>query len=199
MLMPAIHLFHRRISMISRKETLREELERDLPHFTGTEEYSRICYPWLHKAFLLTDGVKYLVDKAKAYWLIDIIASHQSSTRVRSEPFQVWQINVCLDGGFARRNDPAQPENVRSTNDFQSPKQTDSDLNPSATFPLHSIVREWKMRAKPGNALVTCEDGNGKVLAVQNIPFSDFPLPDARLFLVNDDIAGMVVMLPSEY
>ena len=75
---------------------LREELESSLPHFTGTEEYHRIRYPWLRKDFLLTDGAKYLADKAgliggTAYWLIDIIASHQTNKKVAAQGFQTWK------------------------------------------------------------------------------------------------------------
>ena len=78
---------------------LREELESNLPHFTGAEEYHRLRYPWLRKDFLLTDGVKYLADKAgviggTAYWLIDIIASYQREKPVKDVSFQVWKLTV---------------------------------------------------------------------------------------------------------
>jgi hypothetical protein len=32
--------------MNEKRIKLREELEADLPHFTGTEEYHRLRYPW---------------------------------------------------------------------------------------------------------------------------------------------------------
>ena len=48
------------------KQALAAELEADLPHFYGTESYTNLSYPWLRKRFMLTDGTKYLAEKAKA-------------------------------------------------------------------------------------------------------------------------------------
>jgi hypothetical protein len=83
--------------MNDKRNKLAEELEAELPHFTGTEEYHRIRYPWLRKDFLLTDGAKYLADKATAYWLIDIIASYQLNKKVATEGYQSWKLNVNHD------------------------------------------------------------------------------------------------------
>ena len=44
-----------------------------LNHFTGTEHYYRIS-----RRHLLTDGTKYLVEMAGAFWMMDAIASHLS-------------------------------------------------------------------------------------------------------------------------
>jgi hypothetical protein len=41
---------------------------------------------------------------------------------------------------------------------------------------------------------INCTDGNGKVLASQHIQYSDFPLPEFTLWVVNETI-----LLPSEY
>ena len=82
-------------------------LEMELAHFTGTESYTNLRYPWLRKRFLLTDGSKYLAEKAKAYWLMDAIASHQIHKQVVAEEFQFWTLTVnekqagvltCTDG-----------------------------------------------------------------------------------------------------
>ena len=86
---------------------LAAELEGELAHFTGTESYTNLRYPWLRKRFLLTEGAKHLAEKAQAYWLMDAIASYQASTKVSAEPFQVWTLTVnekheavliCTDG-----------------------------------------------------------------------------------------------------
>jgi hypothetical protein len=69
--------------------TLQEALEVMLPHFTGTLNYHRF---WL-KGIYYTDGVQYLAEKARAYWLIDAIASHQMTPKVRQEEFQVWALH----------------------------------------------------------------------------------------------------------
>ena len=48
-----------------------KQLSSALAQFTGTEHYYRI-YPKV----ALTDGAKFLAEKAGAYWLMDVIASH---------------------------------------------------------------------------------------------------------------------------
>ncbi len=89
------------------QQTLAAELETNLAHFTGTESYTNLRYPWLRSRFLLTDGARYLAETAKAFWLMDAIASHQTNQKVAAEPFQVWTLTVneqkqaalvCTDG-----------------------------------------------------------------------------------------------------
>jgi len=93
--------------MAINREQLARELETNLPHFTGTESYNNLRYPWLRSRFLLTDGAKYLAETANAFWLMDAIASHQVNKKVATEPFQVWELKVdwqsqavltCTDG-----------------------------------------------------------------------------------------------------
>ena len=92
---------------LTKAEQLAAELEVNLPHFTGTESYTNLRYPWLRSRFLLTEGTKYLAETAKAFWLMDAIASHQTNKQVAAEPFQVWKLTVneqkqaalvCTDG-----------------------------------------------------------------------------------------------------
>ena len=137
--------------MSEKREKLAADIEAALPHFTGTEEYHRIRYPWLRQDFLLTDGAKYLADKAgviggTAYWLIDILASYQREKPVKDESFQTWKLTV-----------------------------------------------------KESVGKVTCENGNGRILVTQDIPFADFALDEVSLYVTSDDFNGIVVMLPSEY
>lgn len=73
---------------------LAAQLEAELAHFTGTESYTNLRYPWMRKRFLLTEGAKHLTDKAQAYWLMDALASHQTNKVVAAEVFQVWQLTV---------------------------------------------------------------------------------------------------------
>ena len=73
------------------------ELERQLAQFTGSELLHR--YSSLFRYIELTDGVKYLADNAQCYWLMDLIASHQTNPRVRLESFQVWKLKLTEDGG----------------------------------------------------------------------------------------------------
>lgn len=86
--------------MITPREERTAQLEAALPHFTGSEEYHTIVYPWLRDwPLLLTDGAKYLADNAgvigkSAYWLIDIIASYQREKKIAAQEFQVWKLAV---------------------------------------------------------------------------------------------------------
>ncbi len=68
----------------------------------GTEQYYR--HPFANIVF--TDGVKDLAYTCGAYWLIDLIASHQLSKKVQAEAFQVWKLEqVTADGYIATCED----------------------------------------------------------------------------------------------
>ena len=69
-----------------------QNLKAALEHFTGTSGWYRYSF----FSALLTDGALYLADKAGAYWLMDLIASHQTR-KLREEPFQVWTLKVLPD------------------------------------------------------------------------------------------------------
>lgn len=66
----------------------------DLSGFTGTEKYYQVS---MFDRTVCTDGVKYMADTAGAWWLVDVIVSHQSNPKVRKEPFQVWELTVLED------------------------------------------------------------------------------------------------------
>ena len=70
-----------------------EQIEQGLRNFTGTEGYTRYTF-----GILLTDGVKWLCDEAKSYWLIDAIGSYQSTPKVKNDEslqgFQFWTLKV---------------------------------------------------------------------------------------------------------
>jgi len=63
--------------------------QSELDQFIGTEQY------WKHwtGVGVYTDGVKYLAEKAGAFWLLDVIFSYQK----RKEPFQLWILRVNED------------------------------------------------------------------------------------------------------
>lgn len=66
-------------------------LEEELSQFTGTTKYRRSTFGRLN----VTDGVHYLREKAKCYWLIDIIESYQPE--LKGVDFQIWGIKVNND------------------------------------------------------------------------------------------------------
>jgi hypothetical protein len=62
------------------------DLEARLAGFIGTTRYYRNFI-----GLLYTDGVRQMAELARAYWLIDVVASYQPRVRV---PFQLWHIGV---------------------------------------------------------------------------------------------------------
>ena len=65
------------------------EILNTLNQFTGTEHY--------YKHFMgltYTDGINYLAESCECYWLLDIVASYQSDTKMKKQPFQVYKMKV---------------------------------------------------------------------------------------------------------
>jgi hypothetical protein len=73
------------------------KLNLNLQQFTGSETF--YCH-WT-KRFSYTEGIKYLADRANAYWLIDTIASFQFSPTIVRDPMlkeiQFWKLRVNAD------------------------------------------------------------------------------------------------------
>lgn len=57
-----------------------------------------------------------------------------------------------------------------------------------------------RLRRDPGTtrAELVLDDGNGVIWAIQEIPFTDFPLEEIKLYAVHNG-TGWTHMLPSEY
>ncbi len=64
-----------------------KSLNDEFAGFTGTAQYYQ---HWLGGVF--TDGIKAMADKFKAYWLLDIPFTYQTSRKVTAEKFQIWTI-----------------------------------------------------------------------------------------------------------
>lgn len=71
----------------------------------------------------------------------------------------------------------------------------------------HTVSKQWfgkesfitcTLAVENGKGKVTFDDGNGSILSLQNIQYTDFPLEEFKLFIVSDGVQ-FVVMLPSEY
>jgi hypothetical protein len=74
--------------------------EFELNQFSGTSQH----YKHFLNQFVYTDGVQYLASEAKAYWLIDAIASHQIPL-LKDETlkrFQIWKLVVNLEKKTAK-------------------------------------------------------------------------------------------------
>lgn len=61
-------------------------------NFFGNSNGSENLWRYSFSHFIFTDGVKSMVTDCKAYWLIDLIISHQIHQKVEIEPFQVWDL-----------------------------------------------------------------------------------------------------------
>ena len=68
-----------------------QDFRNGLKHFTGTECWYR--HPLMLQV-LYTDGVKYVAERAGAYWLIDKVATLQLEPKVKAEEFQAWALKV---------------------------------------------------------------------------------------------------------
>jgi hypothetical protein len=74
------------------RDELAARLEEALPQFIGSEHY--YLHSILYRHMLHTDGVHYLIEEAGAYWLLDLIASHQNNPRIPDHDWQVWNLEV---------------------------------------------------------------------------------------------------------
>jgi len=87
-----------------------QQLEKELRQFIGTIHYYKHF-----TGLLFTDGVKHLAERAGAFWLIDLIASWQGKQRVKSCPFQIWELKVNGDrtATVTMKEDDGEPYKVK--------------------------------------------------------------------------------------
>lgn len=64
-------------------------LTETLAQFSGSQQWFR---HWMLQSHRYTEGVRYLAEAAGAYWLIDVIFSHQGTPSVAREEFQAWTL-----------------------------------------------------------------------------------------------------------
>jgi len=61
----------------------------------------------------------------------------------------------------------------------------------------------WTLKTEDGKAVLTGDDGNDNVFVTQEIPHTDFPLPEIKLYCTLGSLDGKterwIIMLPSEY
>lgn len=72
---------------------LKIDLVNALAGFTGSE----LFYKHSIGKFIYTDGVKYLAEQARCYWLLDVVGSYQHLKKVKEVPFQLWELTVNED------------------------------------------------------------------------------------------------------
>lgn len=75
-----------------------ELVEEYRRHCNGTNEIRRhTC----GASILVTDGPQLIAETCSAFWLLDLIAAHQTNPRVRREGFQLWILTHSLKHGEA--------------------------------------------------------------------------------------------------
>ena len=52
----------------------------------------------------------------------------------------------------------------------------------------------WKLTVSERKGVLTCDDGDSKIVYTKQIPFTDFPLPEIKFYFTDN-----VILLPSEY
>ena len=68
-------------------------------HF-GSGNGSENFYQSKFSPVIYTDGVKSMAESCGAYWLIDLVISHQLNKAVQLQPFQVWELSRQKDDAF---------------------------------------------------------------------------------------------------
>lgn len=112
------------------------QIKEGLDLFCGTETYHRLV---MNKNVLATDGVAWLCENASSYWLMDVIASYQSSIQrnvkfASLNDFQAWKLVVKNNSG------------VVTCTDGNSEKPLIKQKIPYTDFPLD----EMKIWVEPG-------------------------------------------------
>jgi hypothetical protein len=74
------------------------------------------------------------------------------------------------------------------------------DLIGSYQYPLlpEEPFQVWVLTAQGKKGKVVADDGNGRILVSQEIPYTDFPLEQIKLYAIYDG-SYLVILLPSEY
>ena len=74
---------------MNQSKTDAQQLMSELAQFTGTSGYHR-----MYANFYLTDGAKYLAEKAECFWLFDLYWSHIMSIIPSENEFTVLKLTV---------------------------------------------------------------------------------------------------------
>lgn len=72
----------------------RVKFEEELAQFSGTYQYYKHYVPNVK----YTDAVQYVAEECGAYWLIDVVASYQTTKFRNTHEFQVWKLQTFPSG-----------------------------------------------------------------------------------------------------
>ena len=154
------------------------ELQDGLSNFYGTEGYHRVS---LLKNFVVTDGVLWLIQNAGeqgAFWITDMIASYQKECMAHPKlrEAQFWKLTV-------------------------HPKEEQIPL-PMTVGAVLASKKFKKPKPKPAATMI-CEWDDGHTVIKQNIPYTDFQLPEISIWVEpqRDEQGNLLIiaLLPSEH
>jgi hypothetical protein len=57
----------------------------------------------------------------------------------------------------------------------------------------------WTLKVNDSKAVLTCDDGNENVLITQDIPYTDFPLDEAKVWVGMNGDGTRTAYIPSEH
>jgi hypothetical protein len=76
------------------------QIQQQLAQYTGTESFYKIL-----PMFVVTDGVKYLMEEANCYWLAQLYGLHLVDIDFNDEPFTVLKLTRKKQGAIVRIED----------------------------------------------------------------------------------------------
>lgn len=126
----------------SERAELAARIESELAQHTGSETFIRhgLC-----RKLLFTEGVQHMRDLCNAYWLVDAIASHQTSREYRKlaekdqrlEYMAIWTLRILPADELKGLSRPAVLECWADTGDDEKPVITQNIEY--TDFPLEEI------------------------------------------------------------
>lgn len=122
-----------------------DELRAGLAGFHGTSAYHRVT---LSRAFVATDGVRWLCENANCFWLMDLIMSYQPECRKdpRLREIQFWRITLDT------REDGRKYGSARVTCYYDKDEPAFSQDVPATDFPLDA----FDLYVEPAEDLMVC-------------------------------------------
>jgi hypothetical protein len=122
----------------------------------------------LFRKHVCTDGVKFLCDACQSWWLLDIIGSYHA--KCMKDPKGMLQ-------------------------DMQFWTLTVHPKIETKPMTIGAVMNQGKPKPM---ATVICERDTGDIAIKQKIPYTDFPLPEIKLYCERAGENLFVIMLPQE-
>lgn len=116
------------------RESVTQLTQGELHQFTGSQQFYRHHF---NRAVIYTEGVQYVAEKGKAYWLVDAIASHVGSRQFNLAAKQDDRISLIHFWKLAVDQD--EKSAVLTARADQGVKPFVTQNIPSTDFPLDEV------------------------------------------------------------